>query len=423
MRPSAGRGGAIGRDGEEAPVPAPQWRVVAAGLLGLVLVALATFAARGGFGPTPGQGLRYAAGAILGGLAGLGLYHAAFGFTAAWRRLLRERRGAGLRAQLLLLGLAALVTYPLIGFEDVTGWNMHPVIMPMSLASALGALIFGIGMQLGGGCASGTLFTVGGGSTRMVVTLAFFIAGSVWATAHIPPFWSELETLSGVPRIPGVSIVTTFGPLGALAVLATLLGAIWLGSLQLERRAHGGLEPLRATRSLLAGPWSLALGALVLAAVSIGCFLLFQRPWGVTAGFALWGAKILDALGSDIASWPYWSGWRAGPLEASVFADRTSVMNFGIVFGALAAAGLAGRFAPIRRLSARDFATAAIGGLLMGYGARLAYGCNIGAYLGGIVSGSAHGVWWLFWGFLGSMLGTWARAWLAMDPPRRRQPA
>ena len=67
-----------------------------------------------------------------------------------------------------------------------------------------------------------------------------------------------------------------------------------------------------------------------------------------------------------------------------------------------------------------------IGGLLMGYGARLAYGCNIGAYLGGLVSGSLHGWWWLIWGFIGSLVGTWARERIGMDPPllfRRAKPA
>ncbi|MEM9099625.1 MAG: YeeE/YedE family protein, partial [Pseudomonadota bacterium] len=64
-----------------------------------------------------GQGLRYGAGALLGGFAGFALYHASFGFTAAWRRLVRERRGAGIRAQVVLIGLTCAVTYPLIGFE------------------------------------------------------------------------------------------------------------------------------------------------------------------------------------------------------------------------------------------------------------------------------------------------------------------
>ena len=94
-------------------------------------------------------------------------------------------------------------------------------------------------------------------------------------------------------------------------------------------------------------------------------------------------------------------------------------MNFGVLFGAMAAAALAGRFAPVRRLSLRDALTAVVGGLLMGYGARLAHGCNIGAFLGGLVSGSLHGVWWLIWGFAGSWLGVWLRGVLEMDPPLR----
>jgi hypothetical protein len=318
---------------------------------------------------------------------------------------------------MVLIGLTCAVTYLLIGYQDVTGWKMYPVIMPMGLSTAVGAFMFGVGMQMGGGCGSGTLFTVGGGSTRMVVTLAFFILGSVWATAHIPEFWAGLPQRTGIPNIRGTSLINEFGPLGGLAVLSALLAAIWFGSVVIEHRAHEALEPGRPTESLLAGRWSLRAGAVALALVGIGCFVLFQRPWGVTAGFALWGAKIFDAVGIPVAEWTYWQGWRKGQLEASVFANQISVMNFGIIFGAMAAASIAGRFTPQWRLSARDILTAVIGGLLMGYGARLAYGCNIGAFLGGIVSGSMHGWWWLVWGFGGSLLGTRMRAVLEMDPP------
>ncbi len=383
-------------------------------LAALVGVAVAAFVARGGF---DGQGARYFLGALLGGFAGYGLYHASFGFTGAWRRMSRERRGAGLRAQMVLIGLTCAVTFLLIGYQGVTGWKMYPVIMPMGLMTAIGAFTFGVGMQLGGGCASGTLFVTGGGSTRMAITLAFFVLGSVWATAHIPEFWAKLPQITGIPNIRGTSLINEFGPLGGLAVLLALLVAIWLGSVLIERRAHGSLEPARSTESLLRGKWSLLAGAVALAVVGIGTFLLFQRPWGVTSGFALWGAKIFDAAGIPVADWGYWQGWRKGQLEASVFANRTSVMNFGIIFGAMAAASIAGRFSPQWRLSPRDILTAVVGGLLMGYGARLAYGCNIGAFLGGVVSGSMHGWWWLVWGFAGSLLGTRLRAVLEMDPP------
>ncbi|MEM6974463.1 MAG: YeeE/YedE family protein [Pseudomonadota bacterium] len=401
--------------GAAAQHPMTQWRVVAmagAGLLGLMI---ATTLTRWGAGA--GEALRYGAGAALGGFAGIALYHAAFGFTGAWRRLVRERRGAGLRAQMLLIAIACTMSFPLLGYEDVTGLDLHPVIMPMSAASALGAFVFGIGMQLGGGCASGTLFTAGGGSTRNLVSLVFFIAGSVWATAHIPTFWRDFETLSGIPTLPAMSAVRDLGVAGALMLLALGTGAVWAITVLIERRAHGTLENPRRTQSLVGGPWSLTTGALGLVIVSIGCLMLFQRPWGITAGFALWGAVALDTLGSDVASWPYWQGWRAAQLEAGLLADRTSVMNIGIVLGAFAAAGLAGRFKPEWNLPFRSLLIAALGGLMMGYGARLAFGCNIGAYLGGLVSGSAHGLWWLFWGFLGSYAGTWARVILSMDPP------
>lgn len=386
---------------------------IALGALGAL--AVAGFLARGGL---QGEGVRYALGTLLGGFAGFALYHAAFGFTAAWRRMTRERRGAGLRAQMALIAMTCAATYLLIGYEDLTGWNMHPVVLPMGLSTAIGAFIFGVGMQIGGGCASGTLFTSGGGSTRMVVVLAFFIAGSVWATAHLPSFWQKLPAMTGIANIPGTSLINTLGPLGAVAALCAFCGGVWWLSRRIEMTAHGALEGPRLTGSVLHGPWSLILGAMGLAFVGIACFLLFARPWGVTAGFALWGAQILDALGVPVRAWDYWAvPWRTSQIEAGPLANRTSLMNFGIIAGAMAAAALAGRFRPTLALTPRDLLTAVIGGILMGYGARLSYGCNIGAYLGGIASGSLHGWWWLVWGFAGSLLGTRLRAVLAMDPP------
>ncbi|MCP6237340.1 YeeE/YedE family protein, partial [Klebsiella pneumoniae] len=78
-------------------------------------------------------------------------------------------------------------------------------------------------------------------------------------------------------------------------------------------------------------------------------------------------------------------------LAAPVWEDITTVMDIGIMIGALLAAGLAGRFAPSLKIPVRSMVAAVIGGLLLGYGSRLAYGCNIGAYFSGIASGSLHG--------------------------------
>ncbi len=155
------------------------------------------------------------------------------------------------------------------------------------------------------------------------------------------------------------------------------------------------------------GPWPLVAGAVGLAVVNISTLAIGGRPWGVTSAFALWGAKALDAVGIGVASWPYWSTpAQAGALKASVFADVTSVMDFGIMLGALLAAVLAGRFAPAWRTSGKSVAAAVAGGLLLGYGSRIAYGCNIGAYFSGIASGSLHGWLWLVAAFAGNVAGT-----------------
>jgi hypothetical protein len=146
--------------------------------------------------------------------------------------------------------------------------------------------------------------------------------------------------------------------------------------------------------------------------------LLAGYPWSITFAFGLWGAKIWSALGGDVVSWAYWSsGYPAKALNQSVLADITSVMNFGIVIGAMLAAALAGKYAPAGKLKSKRVLTAVIGGLLLGYGARLAFGCNIGALLGGIASGSLHGWLWLVSAFIGGVVGVKIRVWMKFDKP------
>ncbi len=59
-------------------------------------------------------------------------------------------------------------------------------IAPLGPSLCIGAFVFGVGMQLANGCGSGTLYTAGGGSGRMLITLAFFILGSVLGSLQLP---------------------------------------------------------------------------------------------------------------------------------------------------------------------------------------------------------------------------------------------
>ncbi len=352
------------------------------------------------------NGWRLAALFLVGTAAGLVLYHAAFGFTSAWRVFIADGRGEGLRAQMLMLAVTCAVFFPLLAQGEAFGLTLYGLVQPPGTPVAVGAFIFGVGMQLGGGCASGTLFSVGGGSTRMVVTLLAFIAGSVMATAHTS-FWGSL------PAFPSTSLVSLYGPVGALALSLAVFGVISALTVVVEKRKFGRLvdSELPARRSRwLRGPWPLVAGAVGLAAVNLATLLLAGRPWGVTSAFALWGAKALAAVGVPVETWPYWSSpGQVAALRGSIFSDVTSVMDVGIVLGAMLAALLAGRFAPVWRVPARSLAAAVAGGLMLGYGARIAYGCNIGAYFSGIASGSLHGWLWLPCAFAGNILGTYLR--------------
>ena len=360
---------------------------------------------------------RQAALFIVGAFAGVVLYHAAFGFTSAWRVFIADRRGAGLRAQMLMLAITCAIFFPLLASGSVFGQSVRGSISPIGVGVAAGAFIFGLGMQLGGGCASGTLFSVGGGSTRMLITLFFFIIGSVIGTAHMG--WWVAQ-----PAWPATSVVTTMGPWAALAASLILFGGIAWFTMFAEKKRHGqlvdDLKPARGPR-WLTGPWPLVAGAIGLAIVNIATLTIGGRPWGVTSAFALWGAKWFAALGVDVSSWSYWQApAQATALKSSVLMDVTSVMDFGIILGALLAAILAGRFAPVLKISGRSLAAAVIGGLLLGYGARIAYGCNIGAYFSGIASGSLHGWLWLVAAFAGNIAGTRLRPWFDLPVEKTR---
>lgn len=348
-------------------------------------------------------GTRLAALMLVGGVLGMVLYHAAFGFTSSWRVFISERRGRGLRAQMVMLAIAVVLFFPALAAGTLFGTPVSGYVSPIGVSVLFGAFLFGIGMQLGGGCASGTLFTVGGGNARMLITLAFFIIGSLIGTAHFT-WWQSL------PAFQPTSLVDVFGAGGGIAVSLILFAAIAAFTVVMEKRRHGQLEAaprIEAGQSRwLRGPWPLLFGAVALALLNFATLALAGRPWGITSAFALWGAKGFTALGGDVSGWGYWQApGNAAALEASVWTDITTVMNVGIILGALAAASLAGKFAPNFRIPLRSVMAAVLGGLMLGYGARLAFGCNIGAYFGGISSGSLHGWLWLIAAFAGNMLG------------------
>jgi uncharacterized membrane protein YedE/YeeE len=352
----------------------------------------------------------------IGTILGIALYHGAFGFTAGWRNLVVKKRGAGMRAQLLLFGLSSLVMVPMLhgGPEGLVG-----AVAPVGTSLVVGSFIFGIGMQLGGGCGSGTLFTVGAGNIRMVITLVFFIIGTVLGSIQLP-WWLDQPGFDPVP------LVNSFGLVGAMLAQFAGLGLIAWWVNRIERKAHGNIERDEllwrgqnggVLRTLVSGRWPFTWAILILAAGNALTLAIGGAPWSVTFAFNVWGAKFLEVVGVNMSQFEFWTwDYPAMALKDSVLTNIPSVMNFGLLLGAMLAAGLANRFneASRNRPEGRQFLASVVGGLLLGYGARLGFGCNIGALFSGIASASLHAWIWFACAFAGSLIGIRLRPWFRL---------
>jgi len=341
---------------------------------------------------------------IIGSAIGLVLYQASFGFTAGFSNIINNCKTRNLRAQMLMLSAASILMLPMFSQGEFMGTQLTGKLTPISTAMAAGAFIFGIGMQLGGGCASGTLVHLGSGSLRMGITLLGFVAGSLIGTFHVP-WWNEF------PSLGKFSMIDDWGLTSAVVINLSIAGILWIGFLALEKKVHHKIEPLSESNTekkqgFLTNHWPLIVGMLLLAILNLATLLIKGKPWGVTSGFALWGAKIFSFLGGDLSGYEYWQGasW-AKALSAPVLKHSTSVMNFGLVIGIWWAARVSGKMSVSYKASGLLIGRLILGGLLLGYGARLASGCNIGAYFSGIASGSLHGWVWFAVAMLGNMLG------------------
>ena len=338
---------------------------------------------------------------LIGLLCGATLYHAAFGFTRAYRRLLFDRDASGAQAQVVMLAVATLAFAPVLAAGSALGQPVGGADAPAGWQVAIGAFLFGAGMQLAGGCGSGTLYTVGGGSVRMVVALVAFCAGGFWASLH-------MEAWQRLPDLGTVVLGEALGWPGAVALQLGVLAMLYALLSKWERPAEPAMPaaPWRWAR-VLTGPWPLLAGALLLALLNLATLAVAGHPWSITWAFTLWGAKVATALGWDPSTSPFWDGeFQRSALDAPVLQDVTSVMDVGIVVGALIAAALAGRFSPTLRMRPGALVSAILGGLLMGYGARIAFGCNIGAFFSGVASTSLHGWIWI----AAALPGTWVGA-------------
>lgn len=323
---------------------------------------------------------------IVGGFGlGVAFLKAEFSYTASWRRFLTRGEAGGLLGGLIVIAICALAVVPVSALSPKFGG----AIAPLSISLVVGAFVFGIGMQLANGCGSGTLYTVGGGSGRMLIALLFFVIGSVFGSLSLPVFLS----LGGVDPVLASDYLGAWGGLAATLMSIAIAAALIV---LVARRRGANFIP---SRNYLFG--GVAIGLLCVLVFAVG-----GHPWSVTFGYTVWGAKAATALGFDLSHSAFWQ-W-PGPkhaLSESVLSDTSSLTDFGTLFGAMAAAAASKPFAAAPWPPIKSLLAAGIGGLLMGWGARLGFGCNIGAFVGGVASGSVHGWVWFLAALPGCLIG------------------
>ncbi len=316
---------------------------------------------------------------------GLVLEGLRLGFSGPWRQIWFERDGRGFLAQVLAVGLTAVVAMPLLAAAPGELSGAHA---PVGIAMIVAAFVFGTAMQLVFGCGSGTLVNAGSGNAIGAVALVGFIAGSFLGTLHLG-WWTSLGSL------PVLTLQGMFGD-GAglfvtLAGLAALAGVIWW-------RAEPGKRMPPARLWIAAG---------LVAALAVANLAVAGQPWGIVYGLGLWGAKIAQAGGADVAANAFWSNPVHGErLVSSVLTDVTTLTNIGLLFGAFMA--MRWRRSPgaqVARLKLQGWVCVLMAGLVLGYSARVAFGCNVGAFFSGVSTGSLHGWVWLAAAFAGSILG------------------
>ena len=347
---------------------------------------------------------------VIGLFLGFTLYHASFGFTGGWRNFIEKSDSSALRAQFLMLALAILLFSGFLNSKSLFYENeIVGSLAPTSVSVIIGSFIFGFAMQLAGGCGSGTLFTLGGGNTKMFVTLIFFIVGSLVGTYNFT-FWLDL------PSLGNISLLEKFGIIKTIIIQLIFISFLYIWCSFVDKKRNSVLNHNDIFKSnsfnAIKGPWPLFLGAILLAMLNFLMLNIAGHPWSVTFAFGLWGAKIADFIGIDVANWAFWNfNYPKIALKNSIFADHTSISNIGVVLGALIASSFAGSFSQKTTTNYKILLAAILGGFLMGFGARLAFGCNIGALFSGIASGSLHGWIWFLFAFVGTYFGTKARRW------------
>lgn len=352
------------------------------------------------------------------GAFGFILKYGGFGFTCTFRSMVTNGDFSQFRDMLLMLfvgnGLCALVSHisglhPL--FDPSHSGTFGDSAAPIGVSLVLGAFFFGMGMQLGNGCASGTFVGIGEGFLKAYVVLPFFIMGAtVGATDPFYKWWSNLPKTNGPVQIEFGFVLLI---LIAIYFLTFVFDFIRIRKQSNDHELYDEFNGMRRLFSIEANQdagskgsgkkWYKNVLVDCLLGLILALFYLCDGGMiGVMGVFPKIGMTVLRWCGVKVENWAYFKAFGGLPnnyLNLEIF-DSDIFM----ACGAFLASAIAGNFGKSQKNSIVEYTKGIFGGLLMGLGARMANGCNIGSMTSGITSSSMHGFVWMLMAILGSLL-------------------
>lgn len=137
--------------------------------------------------------------------------------------------------------------------------------------------------------------------------------------------------------------------------------------------------------------WPAWIGGISLGFINILMFA-YVKPWSAADGIRNWGEWFFKLVGVS------------NKLTHSPLLYSTSVINLSLIFGAFAAALLAGEF-KVRMAPPWELFKGLAGGVLMGVGANLSFGCNIGGFFSATSALSLAGITMMIGLIIGAFIG------------------
>jgi len=314
----------------------------------------------------------------------------------------------------LFKALAVAILVEMIGFSimAMTGViNLAPKPLLWG-ANIVGGLTFGVGMVLAGGCASGITYRAGEGMMgALMAILGFGLAGMMAATGVLKPISDFLQTTTKVMTTDGkaLTLANVFGLdlKVTMLVLAILIIVIWVALFMRNKSTEAtfGEKSKSLGESIFKRGWGWLPTGIVVALIGMLAFPLSAAagrnyPLGITGGWI----NIFQSLIK-------WQAVVDGNVKVTALSWEGAEV-LGIILGALVAALIAGEFA-IRAPEPKILLQTFVGGLLMGAGAFVSTGCNIGHILSGVPQLSIGSI----LGGVSIVLGGWAMAYFMFIRP------